>query len=169
MKFNGKNIITDDDITLTGENIGEKLSDVLGELQSKTKKLESNVKWIYKYGGVGGSGGSGGSGGGSGDYILYAELDGKQLAGRSISLPSKGRYTLNFKIQRPNGANYNVVYKYTTINSNNVTSTIEESVRLTIDNNYEYSEEYLKQGFTSVIIKPLKKDNLLQVIDKFSK
>lgn len=141
MKFNGKNIITDDDITLTGENIGEKLSDVLGELQSKTKKLESNVKWIYKYGGVGGSGGSGGSGGGSGDYILYAELDGKQLAGRNISLPSKGRYTLNFKIQRPNGANYNVVYKYTTINSNNVTSTIEESVRLTIDNNYEYSVE----------------------------
>lgn len=139
MKFNGKNIITDDDITLTGENIGEKLSDVLGELQSKTKKLESNVKWIYKYGGVGGSGGSGGSGGGSGDYILYAELDGKQLAGRNISLPSKGRYTLNFKIQRPNGANYNVVYKYTTINSNNVISTIEESVRLTIDNNYEYT------------------------------
>ena len=61
MKFNGKNIITDDDITLTGENIGEKLSDVLGELQSKTKKLESNVKWIYKYGGVGSGGGGGDS------------------------------------------------------------------------------------------------------------
>ena len=42
-------------------------------------------------------------------------------------------------------------------------------ILLTKDNNYEYSEEYLKQGFTSVIIKPLKKDNLLQVIDKFSK
>ena len=42
-------------------------------------------------------------------------------------------------------------------------------ILLTKDNNYEYSEEYLKQGFTSVIIKPLKKDNLLQFIDKFSK
>ena len=42
-------------------------------------------------------------------------------------------------------------------------------ILLTKDNNYEYSEEYLKQGFTSVIIKPLKKDNLLQVIDKFTK
>ena len=42
-------------------------------------------------------------------------------------------------------------------------------ILLTKDNNYEYSEEYLKKGFTSVIIKPLKKDNLLQVIDKFSK
>ena len=42
-------------------------------------------------------------------------------------------------------------------------------ILLTKDNNYEYSEEYLKQGFTSVIIKPLKKDNLLQVIDKLIK
>ena len=42
-------------------------------------------------------------------------------------------------------------------------------ILLTKDNNYEYSEEYLKQGFTNVIIKPLKKDNLLQVIDKFTK
>ena len=42
-------------------------------------------------------------------------------------------------------------------------------ILLTKDNKYEYSEEYLKQGFTNVIIKPLKKDNLLQVIDKFTK
>ena len=42
-------------------------------------------------------------------------------------------------------------------------------ILLTKDNNYEYSEEYLKKWFTSVIIKPLKKDNFLQVIDKFSK
>ena len=42
-------------------------------------------------------------------------------------------------------------------------------ILLTKDNNYEYSEEYLKQGFTSVIIKPLKKDNLLQVIDELTK
>ena len=42
-------------------------------------------------------------------------------------------------------------------------------ILLTKDNKYEYSEEYLKQGFNSVIIKPLKKDNLLQVIDKLIK
>ena len=42
-------------------------------------------------------------------------------------------------------------------------------ILLTKDNSYEYNEEYVKVGFTSYILKPLKKDKLLEVIDKYTK
>lgn len=31
---------------------------------------------------------------------------------------------------------------------------------------YEYNEEYLKMGFSDIIIKPIKKEELLEKIDK---
>ena len=40
-------------------------------------------------------------------------------------------------------------------------------ILLSKDNKYEYNEEYLKAGFTDILIKPLKKDNLLNIIDKY--
>ena len=42
-------------------------------------------------------------------------------------------------------------------------------ILLTKDNNYEYNEEYTNAGFTSYILKPLKKDKLLELIDKYTK
>lgn len=65
MKRNGKNIITSDDVTVLGKNSGKTLEQVLESLQTESDELKSNVKWLYKYGGVGGKGGSGGSSGGS--------------------------------------------------------------------------------------------------------
>ena len=62
MKRNGKNIITSDDITVLGKNSGKSLEEVLENLQSESDSLKSNVKWLYKYGGVGGSGSGGGGG-----------------------------------------------------------------------------------------------------------
>lgn len=41
-------------------------------------------------------------------------------------------------------------------------------ILLSKDNSYEYNEEYLKSGFCSVIIKPIKKEVLLEKIDKFT-
>ena len=41
-------------------------------------------------------------------------------------------------------------------------------ILLSKDNSYEYNEEYLKNGFCSVIIKPIKKEVLLEKIDKFT-
>lgn len=35
------------------------------------------------------------------------------------------------------------------------------------DSNYEYNQEYINQGFDDWIIKPLKKDNLMNKLDKF--
>lgn len=41
-------------------------------------------------------------------------------------------------------------------------------ILLTKDNSYEYNEEHIKLGFNDYILKPLKKDNLLQKINKYS-
>ena len=40
---------------------------------------------------------------------------------------------------------------------------------LTKDNSYEYNEEYTKEGFVDYILKPLKKEELLSKIDKYTK
>src|SRR5574344_1039955 len=138
MKKDGKNIIFDDDITMTGSNLGEKLSDVVGELQSKASKLESNLKWIYKYGGVGGSGS--GSGNSDTDYILYATLNGVQINSQNIILSSTGSYELVIKVQKPQGATFNVVYSYTTINGSGVTVSQGETVQLNVSNSYTYTK-----------------------------
>lgn len=42
-------------------------------------------------------------------------------------------------------------------------------ILLTKDNSYEYNEEHLKLGFNDYILKPLKKDNLLAKINKYTK
>ena len=42
-------------------------------------------------------------------------------------------------------------------------------ILLSKDNNYEYNEEYKQVGFTDVLIKPLKKDNLHLEIEKYFK
>ena len=42
-------------------------------------------------------------------------------------------------------------------------------ILLTKDNNYEYNEEYIKEGFVDYIIKPIKKDVLLEKINKYTK
>ena len=67
MKYNGTdNIITDNDILVTSGNGSNKnLYTVIEKQQYDIDTLKSNVKWIYKYGGVG-SGSGRGSGSGSG-------------------------------------------------------------------------------------------------------
>ena len=42
-------------------------------------------------------------------------------------------------------------------------------ILLTKDNSYEYNEEYTKTGFVDYILKPIKKENLLEKIDKYTK
>ena len=42
-------------------------------------------------------------------------------------------------------------------------------ILLTKDNSYEYNEEYLKIGFSDYILKPIKKEELLEKINKYTK
>ena len=112
MKLNGKNIITDKDITVTGgNNPGNTLSDILENHDNNITKLKSEVKWLYKYGGVGG--GSGG-GGGSINWGIHATLGGRTLVnGSTISLSQEDStlYSLSISIKNGNG-NFSVEYTY---------------------------------------------------------
>ena len=113
MKYNtGKNLITDQDITVTGGNsLGNNLSDILQEQQDTLEQLKKNVKWLYKYGGVGGSG-CGVGGGSSSTWGLSATLAGAKITeGGSISLDGPGSYVLSIMIQRAEGE-YSVRYSY---------------------------------------------------------
>ena len=42
-------------------------------------------------------------------------------------------------------------------------------ILLTRNNEYEYNEEYLKYGFSGYLLKPINKDKLFEIIDKFLK
>ena len=42
-------------------------------------------------------------------------------------------------------------------------------ILLTKDNNYEYNEEYKKLGFSDYLLKPVKKDELIDKINKYVK
>ena len=105
MKLNGKNIITDKDITITeGSHLGETLSEILESQQEDIANLKSNVKWIYKYGGVG-SGSGGGGGAGSAKWSVFVSLGGKAFTeGDVLALtPGLQEYTLYVQVKGGTG------------------------------------------------------------------
>ena len=118
MKLNGKsNIITDRDITITeGLHLGENLSDVIDSQQKDINKLRSNVKWLYKYGGVGSGKGGGGS---ATSWALYVSMGGKLVdSDNTISLdPNASSYTIEIRIAGGTNA-YSVSYSYGTVSRN---------------------------------------------------
>ena len=130
MRLNGTNkIITEEDINLSGSSLSERFE----SQQKQINQLQSNVKWIYKYGGVG----KGGSGGGSSTaFSIYATINEIQLKDQTIVLNGTNSYRLYIKINNPNGASFNVQYKYTTLNGNGSISTQSNTKILSIENNY---------------------------------
>lgn len=149
MKLNGKNIIFDEDVTMTGKNLGKKLSDLIGELDSKTSKMENYLKWIYNYGGVGGSGGGGGGSNDSSGFILYSSLGGIHLNNQVISLGKSGSYVLSIDIQKPQGASFSVTYRIVDADKNDKFSPV--TVVLGLENNYHY-ETTLNLDYNAEII-----------------
>lgn len=115
MKLNGKNIITDKDITVTeAQNLGDNLSEILQKHQRDLDSLKGNVKWLYKYGGTG-SGGGGGTGGGSNSkWDIFATLGGRTLSANgvvSLSKSDNSNYTLSLSIKNGNGY-YSITISY---------------------------------------------------------
>ena len=108
---NNSKIVSDDDIIMSDGSLT--LSDKLSSITNDVNSLKSNVKWIYKYGGVGS-----GSGGGGGDsnkpFSVFASLNGIQLKGDNIVLNGIDTYPLLIIINNPNGGKFNVTYSYTT-------------------------------------------------------
>ena len=141
---NGQNIINDQDINLTGSNIGKTLSSFLNKQQEDVDKLKSNVKWLYKYGGVGSGGGGTGSGSSS-NYSVFATLDSKQIGttigeANTIALASVGNYQLLIKLIKPDTS---AVYSVTVIYYNKTGATVSKqtlSFKLTIDNSFKFEQ-----------------------------
>ena len=134
---NNERIITDDDIIMSDGS--KSLSDVLSSQQKQISSLMSNLKWIYKYGGVGGSGGGGG--GTTQSFSIFASLNGIQLKDQSIVLDGAKIYPLSIRINNPNGAQFNVKYAYTTKSATGGDIKQEQTVILSIENNYTFETQ----------------------------
>lgn len=122
MKLNDRNIITDSDISVTGyQGGGKNLSDILSSHRRDLEKLKSNMKWIYRHGGVGSgmSGGNGGSGGTASWKVVVTRV----FEGSTGGLELKDGVTMNFgqngnypiKVQVYNGreSSFRVTFNYT--------------------------------------------------------
>lgn len=121
MKRNGKNIITDQDITLTGgKNIGKSLDSVLNNQEERLDRIESNVKWIYKNGGVGsGSGGGSGSGSSRWTAVVYrTDTEAVLKDGMTMSLSGPGTYGVRIQIYKGGSDTFKVSLKYQTSRGN---------------------------------------------------
>ena len=133
MKRRGiSNIITDNDITLTGtKNLGKSLSTVMRENDERMESFEQNIKFLYEHGGVGGGSGSGGGGGSSTKWKLKAELGNTEcVSGGTVGLQNgAGSYILHIWTSGGSGT-YSVTYSYgtqapqiVTLNAGNAWST----------------------------------------------
>ena len=131
---NNQKIITEDDIILSDNKT---LSERLSSQQTEIDKLKSNVKWIYKYGGVGS--GTGGGGSSTQQFSIYATLNNIQLKDQNIILNGSNIYTLQIKINNPNNASFNVQYSYTLNNQQGIPVQQSRTVILSIENNYTHT------------------------------
>ena len=153
MKLNGNNIITDNDVTMTGQYIGETLDTVLNKQEQDIDELKGNVKWIYQNGGVGGNGGNGG--GYSKDWSIYAKLNNIQLKENSpVILNGNGQYQLDISINNPGGGIYLATVSYI---NNNGKQTIK-GINLIIDNAYKKSVTLTLNTNDTIIIEVINQD-----------
>lgn len=111
MKRKGNiNVITDDDIIVTGvSNAGNNLNTVVEQFSEDIKDLKSQLKWTHKYGAVG----SGSGGSSSTKWSIIAKLDGQTISdGNTISL-SNGANSYNLVVAISGGSSsYSVTYTY---------------------------------------------------------
>ena len=130
---NNKKIISEDDIILSDGS--STLSERINSQQEQINQLKSNVKWIYKYGGVGSGGGGGSS---TIPFSIYATLNDVQLKSQNLVLSKQGIYTLYIKINNPNNGQFNVQVQYSTTSSKGEEQKITNTKILSIENNYTW-------------------------------
>ena len=153
MKRNGKNIILSSDVTVeSGSNRGKNLDEILEKQDSEIRELKSNVKWVYKYGGVGS--GKGGGPGISTAWSIYARLGGELINGETIILSGKGSYKLSLKINNPAGGVFNATYEY--LHSGTTTS---RTVKLNQDNAWTLEETIFLDSNSKIRVEVLDENN----------
>lgn len=135
---NNSKIVSDDDIIMSDGSLT--LSDKLSSITNDVNSLKSNVKWIYKYGGVG-SGSGGGGGDNNKSFSVFASLNGIQLKGDNIVLNGIGTYPLFIIINNPNGGKFNVTYSYTTKTASGGEATQTRTQILSIENAFRFQTD----------------------------
>lgn len=156
MKLNGKNIITDSDVTVLERN--STLADILKQQDTEISQLKSNVKWLYKYGGVGsGSGGGNGSGDNNKRWYILVDVNGTSFqasavddgttASGNLILNGEGSYPITVQVVRPNGGSFNARITY----FNGVTSTMTD--KLTTDNEWFISKNIILRSNNQVSVR----------------
>lgn len=133
---NNSKIVSDDDIIMSDGSLT--LSDKLSSITNDVNSLKTNVKWIYKYGGVGSGSGSGGGGGSDKSFSVFASLNGIQLKGNNIVLNGINTYPLLIIINNPNGGKFNVTYSYTTKTASGGETTQTRTQILSIENAFRF-------------------------------
>lgn len=121
----GKNIILDSDVTVS--DLGNSLSEILQQQKEDLDKLKSNVKWLYKYGGVGSGKGGNNSGGSGGDTSVSADWEGfitvngipyafkagtGEVYNGQIVLPESGSYVVSVRIPKPQGNDFTATFNF---------------------------------------------------------
>lgn len=157
----GQNIITSSDITLEGEiNGGKTLEEVLEEQSSEIEKLKSNVKWIYKYGGVGGNGRGPGP---SGSWSIFARLGDAQIVDKeTLVFPQAGQYNLLIRINNPSGGTFMVSYTYMSAGG---TPSTRRNIRLDIENAWTLEETINLGGNYFIRIDVLDENNETKTLE----
>lgn len=115
MKRKGANIITDQDIELTAYgNQNKTLSEALTDQQTEIDQLKSNVKFIYKYGGIG-SGPGGGSGPTTTWKVVVTRTDTGAviISGTTINFGGTGNYPFSVQVYGGGSSTFKVTYNWT--------------------------------------------------------
>ena len=155
---NNKKIISEDDIILSDGSTT--LSERINSQQQQINQLKSNVKWIYKYGGVGSGGGGGGT---SIPFSIYATLDDVQLKSQTLVLAKQGVYPLYIKINNPNNGQFNVQVQYSTITSKGEEQKITNTKVLSIENNYTWNLNVNLNNNSTIIVTATDGNDIQQV------
>ena len=102
-----KQYVTADEILTTeATNFGSNLQDVTDNLGKSVQRLQSEVKWLYKYGGSG-SGVGGGPGISGAAWAVRATLNGSPVGNEGIAkLPNPDVYILTVSISKHGGGYY---------------------------------------------------------------
>lgn len=132
---NNSKIVSDDDIIMSDGSLT--LSDKLSSITNDVNSLKTNVKWIYKYGGVGSGSGQGG-GGDDKPFSIFASLNGIQIKDNNIVLNGIDKYPLLIIINNPNGGKFNVTYSYTTKTSSGGETTQTRTQILSIETRLDF-------------------------------
>lgn len=135
---NNSKIVSDDDIIMSDGSLT--LSDKLSSITNDVNSLKTNVKWIYKYGGVGSGSGPGG-GGGDKPFSVFASLNGIQIKGNNIVLNGIDTYPLLIIINNPNGGKFNVTYSYTTKTASGGETIQTRTQILSIENAFRFQTD----------------------------